>query len=101
MVDLLVLSFLEDPRSPSSIEQLPVQYGRSFMWLGIRFLVQCLEVSQKFIPLCIPIHSCVLSPSDSQIWPAHTLFPMLPASLLLSVARLIFYVPEIAFRGRC
>jgi hypothetical protein len=62
--------------------------------------MQCLEVSQKFLPLCVPVHFCILSPPEFQIWPAHKLFPALPASLLLVVARLNFCVLETASRGR-
>ena len=92
---------LGDPRSPSGIEQFPAQSGRYFLWLGVCFLAQFLEVSQKILPLYVLIRSCVPSPYEFQIWPAHTIFPTLPAALFLSVARLSFYVPETASHGQC
>jgi hypothetical protein len=95
-----VLAIFGDPQSPYGIEELPTQSSRYFLWLGVHFPTHCLEVSPKFLPLCISIHSYVSSPSEFCIWPAHTLFLALLAALLLSVARPIFYVPETACRGR-
>jgi hypothetical protein len=99
-VEWLVSDVREDSRSPSYIDQFPVQSGQSFLLLGVHFLAQCLGVSQKFLPLFIPVHSCVLFPPEFRAWPAHRLFPAPLASLLLIVARLSFYVHEIVPRGR-
>jgi hypothetical protein len=64
LVESLVLVVLEDPWSPSGITQLPAQFGRSFLWLGVRFSSRCFEISQKILPLCVPIRSYVPSPFE-------------------------------------
>jgi hypothetical protein len=60
----------------------------------------CLEASQKFLLLFVPVRSCVLFPPEFWTWPAHRIFPMPLASLLLTVIRLSLCVHETVPHGR-